>query len=126
MPFVKGQSGNPGGRPKRGVSMTDILRELGDIADVNLNGTPVERKRALAEAVWSKAIKERDMTAIKFIYERTDGLPLQRAEVSGGEKPIGVVSQASPFAALSNEELAALEAITRKALAQEGANDTAD
>ena len=81
--FQKGVSGNPGGRPKRGESLTDILRKLGDIEDVVYNGTTISRKQAVAEAIWQKAIAEKDLQAIKYLYDRIDGLPVARQEVSG-------------------------------------------
>jgi hypothetical protein len=73
--FHKGQSGNPGGRPKNGESLTDILRRLGDVQDVSYNNGFISRKQAIAEAVWQKAISEKDFQAIKYIYDRIDGTP---------------------------------------------------
>lgn len=90
--FQKGQSGNPGGRPKRGESLTDILRRLGDIKDVNYNGESIERKRAIAEAIWQKAIVDKDFQAIKYIYDRCDGTPVQMSEITGRNgEPVSVL-----------------------------------
>ena len=83
--FVKGQSGNPGGRPKRGETLTDILRRLGDVQDVNFNGNQIARKQALAEAIWQKAIVDKDFQSIKYLYDRMDGTPAQSVEISGKE-----------------------------------------
>jgi hypothetical protein len=85
MAFHKGKSGNPNGRPKRGDSLTDILRELGNTQDVNYNGEPIERKRAIAEAIWKKAISEGDFQSIKFLYDRLDGLPVAKQEITGAD-----------------------------------------
>jgi hypothetical protein len=83
MAFRKGQSGNPGGRPKKGLSLTDILRELGEVADVAMNGEKIERKQALSEAIWKKAITEGDFQCAKFIFERLDGMPKIKQELTG-------------------------------------------
>ena len=90
--FQKGQSGNPGGRPKHGESLTDLLRRLGDVQDVNYNSGMISRKQALSEAIWQKAIAEKDFQAIKYIYDRIDGSPRQAVEMTGADgDPIEVV-----------------------------------
>lgn len=73
-PFQKGQSGNPKGRPKRQESVTEILHELSLLKDVNLpSGEKITRRRALAEQLWTQAIRNGDISAIKFIIERLEG-----------------------------------------------------
>ena len=90
MPFKPGQSGNPRGRPRKENSLTAILEQLGDLADVSFNGEQIPRKRALAEAIWQKAIVDKDLMAIKYIFDRVDGTPIQAVELTGEEgKPIG-------------------------------------
>jgi hypothetical protein len=81
--FTKGQSGNPSGRPKKQNSLTSILRELGDIEDVSYNGSEISRKRAIAEALWQKAIVDKDFSTIRYLYDRLDGMPRQAVELSG-------------------------------------------
>lgn len=83
MPFKPGQSGNPRGRPRKENSLTAILEQLGDLADVSFNGEQIPRKRALAEAIWQKAIVDKDLMAIKYIFDRVDGTPIQVNEISG-------------------------------------------
>lgn len=83
MAFQKGKSGNPGGRPKRGESLTDILNRLGDGTDVDYSGGKISRKQALSEAIWKKAIVDQDLMAIKYIFDRIDGTPVSRNEISG-------------------------------------------
>lgn len=93
MPFVKGQSGNPNGRPKKEHSLTQILEKLGELSDVTYNGAKVSRKQALAEAIWQKAITDKDMAAIKYIYDRIDGQPVSILEMSGpGGGPIDILT----------------------------------
>jgi hypothetical protein len=64
-----GQSGNPKGRPPKGVALTDLLRaKLDDIDPVtgrNLRELMVEKLSILALAG--------DLDAMKVILDRTDG-----------------------------------------------------
>lgn len=66
--FKKGQSGNPGGRP-RGRTIAAELREV--LAEVDPN-TRKTLLRKLAEAIVAKALKG-DVAAAHFIAERTEG-----------------------------------------------------
>ncbi len=91
MAFRKGQSGNPGGRPKKGVSLTSILRELGDLRDVTINGEKIERKRALGESLWKRAITDGDFQCAKFIFERLDGLPKPSPDDDGVDTRLEIV-----------------------------------
>ena len=75
MAWQKGmKSPNPGGRPKRGTGLTDLLREIGQ-------QTKDGRKRAalLAERVWDEALKG-EQWACRLIYDRLEGLPVARHE----------------------------------------------
>lgn len=80
---------NKGGRPKEGISLAELVRELGAQQDVPLaNGQKVERKRALAEKIWQEAIvrgnspraslvfKMLDKPALRVQHEGTDGEPI--------------------------------------------------
>lgn len=77
-PFQKGQSGNPGGRPKT-KPLTDSLRkELAKKA-------PGTQLRQGELAVW-KLVQmglAGDMAALKEIFNRIEGTPVQATEVSG-------------------------------------------
>lgn len=72
--FVKGFTANPGGRPKSGESLTEILRSAGEQP---VNGKDRRtRKEALAEKIWAMAISG-DWTAINLLLNRLDGaLPI--------------------------------------------------
>lgn len=78
MAFQKGQSGNPGGKPKGTISIVHLLlRKLKD-------KTPDGRKNAdaVAEQLISLALSG-DLDAIKVILDRVDGKVAERLEHSG-------------------------------------------
>lgn len=82
--WVKGQSGNPKGRPKTGKRLTDVLRRV--LAEPTAEG----RTKAddLAETLW-KLARGGDLDAVKYIYDRLDGKPTESQELSGpGGKPL--------------------------------------
>ena len=69
-PFKPGQSGNPGGRPKK--PMVDrMLQEA-------LTKNDCETAKAIAEQLINKA-KRGQLAAIKLIAERTEGKPGRNA-----------------------------------------------
>lgn len=94
--FQKGQSGNPKGRPKKGESYTDLLTQMAAIKDVRLSdGKLIDRKTALCEMMWQKAIRDRDTYAAKFIIERLEGktpLTLQGPDdEDGNPTPVALI-----------------------------------
>lgn len=66
--WQKGESGNPHGRPKKGESLTDALRAKAD-------------KEALADKLLALA-KEGNFMALRYVYDRVDGLPKQTVETN--------------------------------------------
>lgn len=80
MPFKKGVSGNPKGRPP-GTRLSTWLRIVGDELDkdkdgksvLGANGQPQSNFEAIARAVVDKAKGSADMFAVSFLAERTDG-----------------------------------------------------
>jgi len=76
-----GQSGNPAGRPKI-APMTAALREAGAANDG-------ERWKKAAEVLWSMALDDRDLAALKTIFERLEGKPAQAIalQVEGSSLP---------------------------------------
>jgi len=77
--FKKGQSGNPGGRPKNQVSLTNLLRQLGDetvLVTLDDGSTKkMTRHERLTEIVWNMALAQHDKHMIRLIYDRLEGLP---------------------------------------------------
>lgn len=66
-PFLPGNNANPGGRPKRDRALTAALEEVVD-------------KTKLAEKLYKLALGG-DMAAIKYVYDRIEGMPPQRREI---------------------------------------------
>lgn len=74
--FGSGQSGNPRGRPKRGASLTEIVRKkLGDIVIVaDADGSLLEKRRR--EIIADKLLEMAqggNLTAMQIVLERVDG-----------------------------------------------------
>ena len=105
-PFKKGISGNPKGRPPKEYCLTDLLRKQGDIQDFETNEGLITRKEGIAEKLWDMAISG-DVSAIKYLYDRLDGKPLQTIE-SQVTRPVIDMGN------ISKEDMKALARINRK------------
>lgn len=75
-PWKPGESGNPGGRPRKRL----IDRELEEL----LTKEDSALAKAIAEVLLARARKG-DLRAIQLVAERTEGRPRQAMEVSGPE-----------------------------------------
>jgi hypothetical protein len=86
--FSKGSSGNPGGRPKK--TLTILLKHK---LDENLIAGDV--KTTIGEYIVDQAIKLAccgDMQAIKWIFERVDGRPIpMKMELMNKMEPIRIL-----------------------------------
>ena len=82
MPFKQGQSGNPKGRPKKGETLTDLLREKIDIPKTAKS--KLTRKEKIIETLITMA-EAGDVPAIKYVFDRMDGKPVEtiKAKVDG-------------------------------------------
>ena len=87
--YMKGNTGNPGGRPKN--TLTTILKER-MIEDVMIN----DKWLTTADLIVDQAIQlalEGDMQAIKWIFERVDGRPIpMRLELVTEHKPFRILN----------------------------------
>lgn len=66
--FEPGKSGNPNGRPPKGYSITEMMKEM-------LKADP-DLKKAIGKTIAKKAL-EGDLTAIKTLWQYMDGMPEQ-------------------------------------------------
>ena len=87
--YIKGHTGNPGGRPKN--TLTTILKER-MIEDVLIG----DKWLTTADLIVDQAIQlalEGDMQAIKWIFERVDGRPIpMRLELVTEHKPFRILN----------------------------------
>jgi hypothetical protein len=87
--YMKGNTGNPGGRPKN--TLTTILKER-MIEDVLIG----DKWLTTADLIVDQAIQlalEGDMQAIKWIFERVDGRPIpMRLELVTEHKPFRILN----------------------------------
>jgi hypothetical protein len=80
MPFTKGQSGNPAGRPKKGSTLTEALESA-----LEKKGKGGKLKRTiLADTLIDLAINARNIAAIKYMMDRVDGRPTESIELTDG------------------------------------------
>ena len=81
MTFVKGQSGNPAGKPVGTKSFTTKVRiALEKIAE----GKDYSYEEAFIKSILKNAIVEGDPATQRLIWNYLDGMPVQRL---GGETP---------------------------------------
>jgi len=102
MPLVKGQTNNLHGRPKKKNSVTEILARYGG-RKVNYPGSEyhgMKLRDALAKRLWQLAVYDKDMTAIRYIFDRIDGRPAQTiiTETDRGDMTIIQATQKELFA----------------------------
>jgi len=81
MPFTKGQSGNPQGRPKKGETLTDLLREK--IEATKTAKEKQTRKELIIERLITLA-EGGDLAAVRYVFDRIDGRPKESIELTDG------------------------------------------
>jgi hypothetical protein len=91
MAFVKGKSGNPGGKRKE--------KQFLDALNMEIAATDGRALRSIALKLLEKA-QDGDMTAIKEVADRLDGKPAQTADVT--------VHENRSMAEITRQELAVI------------------
>ncbi len=80
-PFTKGVSGNPKGRPLKGQTIADCVREYLDELD---SETGLSRKEKLVKKIVDRALNG-DISATKLVWAYVDGLPRQTQVIASNE-----------------------------------------
>lgn len=83
--FKKGEVANPTGRPKKGTSLTELMKEyLERIPE----GSEVSYKEAFVAKVFRIAYEKEDPVFAKMIWNYVDGMPKQTADITSNGKTI--------------------------------------
>jgi hypothetical protein len=79
--WKKGEpSANPNGRPKKGETFTDLLKEYGETIFIDSDGEKKTHKQALIEKMWIMAQGGHDKLMV-YLNNRFDGTPRQEVTV---------------------------------------------
>jgi hypothetical protein len=119
-PFLKGQSGNPGGRPPVARIRKRLMQLLRETIDVERPGprgkktkTTITKERALVESIFAEAIGgPHAVAAFTAIADRIDGRPVSMEDqerVDRSRAPSVTVNLFQVLGTLPEEALAKLE-----------------
>ncbi len=90
IPFKKGQSGNPNGRPKGAKNRSTIIKEILGlmVKKVDADGKPVwqSKEYLMVEALVNKAIDKGDVNAFNTIYNNLYGNLKDTVDVNTSEQ----------------------------------------
>lgn len=115
--FKPGQSGNPGGRPKRqplSQAVRDLLDQPFDLKTFALKEDPTVAEAA-AFYLLRRAIGKADTRAFSEACDRAEGKPTQRVELSGADDAPPIQIDTLDLSKLTREELEQYRAIALKA-----------
>ena len=103
----KGETRNPSGRPKKGESLSELMRIHLDAIGL---GATKSNKELLVEKIFQLAYVNGDATFVKMIWNYVDGMPKQSSEIQ-------VTETAYDMGKYSDEELILIleQAFSRKA-----------
>lgn len=76
--FEKGRSGNPGGRPKKGEAIKDIISAVGE-SKYDDRKTYWEK---LSEVMFTTAIKKAEPALAKYLIDRLLGKPKEQIDAN--------------------------------------------
>jgi hypothetical protein len=85
--FKKGEVANPKGRPKKGESLTELMR---DFLEQSPEGQKVTYKELFIKKVYAKAMTENNDAAMKLIWNYLEGMPLQKQDVTSNGETVKV------------------------------------
>lgn len=102
--WVKGKSGNPKGRPKKGSTWSEVANQLLDASELHMTliikGKPIKIecviedgttiRHAVVGALIVEALKG-NIQAIRELADRTEGRPAQKLELGNDELSDGFV-----------------------------------
>jgi hypothetical protein len=92
IPFKKGQSGNPNGRPKGSLNRSTIARKWLEVNQSLKNPLTGESETMSQEDLMTLALikkaREGDVTAYKALMDSGYGAPLQQIEQTNIEQPL--------------------------------------
>ena len=86
-PFVKGESGNPRGRPKKGTTWKDVITRATNQLRIDEKDER-KRKKRVKELIIRRQIElalAGDKHATKFLAEREEGMPRQSIDYTEHE-----------------------------------------
>lgn len=77
-----GQSGNPGGRPKDGESMSSLMREILE-EEVDTPAGKITRRKLFLRRIYQLAVYKGRENLLRLIWNYDEGTPVQKLEHSG-------------------------------------------
>ncbi len=83
MPWARGQSGNPRGRPRKGQTVTELIEQVGR---AKRTGAAMARLEELVRKLYDLAIGG-DVAAAKLLLAYIEGTPVERVQATVGALP---------------------------------------
>jgi len=90
MKWQPGQSGNPNGRPKKARCLTHALTEYGKRSADATDGQKATLQELLVKTLWNLALSG-DLAAIRYIFDRIDGKPIETMIIPGMQQSSGKI-----------------------------------